>query len=59
MIFRRIASLTNVNEPLMSACEAMIAAKVAMIMLTARKLCGTIKKKGLPLTPNSDSLYPS
>ena len=47
MRFRRAASDTIVNEPVMRACEAMIAAMVERITAKGRRPSGSISKKGL------------
>ena len=43
---RFMASLTKVNEPLINACDAMMVAAVAMMMLGIKNQCGIISKNG-------------
>ena len=42
-----MAADTSVYEPVMSACEAMIAAMALRMMATGRRAGGSIMKKGL------------
>ena len=44
--FKRIASETSVKEPEMSACDAMIAARVAKITAIMLNPWGTLAKNG-------------